>query len=511
MPSIIQTNHLIIGSGIAGLTLAIKLAEAFSEKQITIITKDHPDESNTKYAQGGIAVVLNYGYDSFENHIQDTLKAGDGLCNKKVVEQVIKEGPKCFKSLLKWGSQFDTNTNGQFNLGKEGGHSHNRVAHHKDITGHEIEQTLLNKINSLSNIHILDHRFAVDIVLENDICTGILALNCRTKRIENIFAETTILATGGIGQVYGHTTNPSVATGDGIAMASRAHAKISNMEFIQFHPTTLFTNKKESSFLISEAVRGFGAHLKQKSGERFMFRFDVRGELASRDIVSQGINTILTETGDQCVYLDCTHLNLEGFKSHFPNIYKHCLSLNIDIAKDWIPVIPSSHYLCGGIEVNIHGQTSISNLFACGECSNTGLHGANRLASNSLLEALVYAHHIYDFHISNDPIPYQLPLQITQTSFNHTISDEEINTMKKLLQQLMRSHAGIIRRHSDLSLAKMQLQNLQSTVYTLCKSSMPNVNLYELKNMIDVSLLIVHQSIDRNENKGGFYNEDIES
>lgn len=508
MPSI-QSHHLIVGSGIAGLTLAIKLAEAYPKKTITIVTKNRVEESNTKYAQGGIAVVLDKLSDSFEDHILDTLRAGDGLCNKEVVERVIKEGPTYFKALIEWGSQFDLNSNGKFNLGKEGGHSHNRVIHHKDITGYEIERALINKVQSLSNINVLDHHFAIDLIINKTSCVGLMVLNSKTKMVEHLSAETTTIATGGIGQIYGHTTNPEVATGDGVAMAARANADISFMEFIQFHPTVLYSNQKTSSFLISEAVRGFGAYLKQKDGERFMFRFDKRGELASRDIVAKGIDHILKETRNSCVYLDCTHLDINAFKTHFPNIYQHCLDSGIDITKDWIPVVPAVHYLCGGIEVNEHGQTSITNLFACGECSNTGLHGANRLASNSLLEALVYAHHIFEYHISN-PVTLTKPsTSVIQSPFQHTIVDEEIKTMRKLLQHLMRAHVGIIRNHSDLFLAQTQLETIKHTVNRLSKKSAPNVSLFELKNMIDVALLIVHQSIARNENKGGFYKENV--
>ncbi len=511
MTSFIHSHYLIIGSGIAGLTLAIKLAETYPEKTITIVTKDRVEESNTKYAQGGIAVVLDKLSDSFENHIQDTLNAGDGLCNKEVVERVIKEGPKYFQTLLKWGSQFDLNKNGKFNLGKEGGHSHHRVVHHKDMTGFEIERALLNKVHHLKNINILDHHFAIDLVTNNKTCIGLSVLNCKTNNIEYVLAETTSIATGGIGQIYGHTTNPSVATGDGIAMAARAKANISNMEFIQFHPTVLHSNQTTSAFLISEAVRGFGAHLKQKDGKRFMFRFDDRGELASRDIVSKAIDTVLKETRHTCVYLDCTHLDIEDFKTQFPNISQHCLSQGINVSKDWIPVVPAVHYLCGGIEVNEYGQTSIQNLFACGECSNTGLHGANRLASNSLLEALVYAHHIFEYHVSNSTALEHTSKPHIPFCFQHSINNESINTMKTLLQQLMRTHVGIVRHQSELYLALQQLNILQTTVDKLSEKSAPNIKLFELRNMIEVALLIVSQSIERDDNRGGFFKTDIQS
>lgn len=505
----IKTDYLIVGTGIAGLTLAIKLAEQFPKRMIHIITKDEVSESNTKYAQGGIAVVLDSD-DSFENHIKDTLIAGDGLCNPKVVERVIKEGPQYFKALINWGSQFDQTHKNGFDLGKEGGHSHHRVVHHKDITGAEIERALINKVLSLQNITILDHHFAIDLIVMDNTCYGIHVLNTITNCKEYILAQSTTLATGGIGQLYGHTTNPVVATGDGIAMAHRAYAKVSHMEFIQFHPTVLYSEHQEKSFLISEAVRGFGAYLRDKTGERFMFRFDDRGELASRDIVSRGIHHTLQTSNDLCVYLDCTHLDITAFKTHFPTIYQHCLDEGIDVEQDWIPVVPASHYVCGGIDVDSHGQTSISNLFACGECSNTGLHGANRLASNSLLEALVYSHHIFDYHL-NFPTKNVELYHITPKEINSLadVNPMHIDFLKSELQNIMMGYVGIVRQNNALHSAKEQLLMLKEQVNKLAKSSALNKALLELRNMVDTALLIVIQSINRSENKGGFYNQDL--
>lgn len=512
-----QTAHtycLIIGSGIAGLTLAIKLAETYPQKTITIVTKSKVEESNTKYAQGGVAVVLNKVLDSYDKHINDTLIAGDGLCNKPIVEQVVKKGPDCFKTLLKWGSQFDKDISGDFDLGKEGGHSENRVVHHKDITGFEIERTLLQKLNTLDNIELLEHHFAIDLIVEHgkqsSTCYGVHVLNTTTQTPCRILAETTILATGGVGQIYGHTTNPLVATGDGLAMAKRAKANISNMEFIQFHPTVLYSEKQEKAFLISEAVRGFGAHLKTQSGERFMFQFDKRGELASRDIVSKAIHQILKTTKTQWVYLDCTHLDMEVFKLHFPNIYQHCLNKGINLSTDWIPVIPASHYLCGGIDVNRHGETSILNLFACGECSNTGLHGANRLASNSLLEALVYAHQIFNRHVLLSPKLEQPKLKDLYLP-THPIPPNYklINRLINQVQLLMRQNAGIVRSTSGLYSTNDKLHHISIGVEQLFQFSILDSKLLELRNIIDTAILIVSQSIKRQENKGGFYNEDL--
>ena len=358
----IVTNYLIIGSGVAGLTFAIKIAERFPDRKITIITKANEDESNTKYAQGGIAIVTDETEDSYQKHIDDTLICGDGLCDIEVVKMVITEGPKRLKELIAWGAKFDKTDKGNFDLGKEGGHSQNRVIHHKDQTGYEIERAILEQVHQKENITVLNHYFAIDLITHNNYCFGAYALHEKTKKVITFQSDFTILATGGIGHLYGHTTNPVIATGDGIAMAFRANATIKDMEFIQFHPTALYDSSAGSKFLISEAVRGFGAYLRTQKGHRFMMDYDERGELASRDIVSQSIDLELKKSGNDCVYLDCTHLDLDAFMKHFPMIYERCKSVGIDIAKDWIPVVPAQHYLCGGVSVDKNGKTSIKNL-----------------------------------------------------------------------------------------------------------------------------------------------------
>jgi len=514
----ISTNYLVIGSGVAGLTFAVKIAEGFPNKNITIITKSNEDESNTKYAQGGVAVVLDKEEDSYQKHIQDTLIAGDGLCDDTVVDMVIKEGPKRFKELIHWGANFDIDTNGNFDLGKEGGHSECRVVHHKDITGYEIERSLLQRIHQLKNVTVLPHHFAIDLITEHHLktsnqtqlsCYGAYVLDENTDEIITIKAKNTVLASGGIGNVYGHTTNPVIATGDGIAMAYRAKAQIKDMEFIQFHPTVLYSPDGGSSFLISEAVRGFGAYLRDKKGHRFMPDYDSRAELASRDIVSQCIDKELKKSGDENVFLDCTHLDIESFKEHFPNIYDKCKSLGIDIAKDWIPVVPASHYLCGGIVVDKNGKTSVHNLFSCGESSRTGLHGANRLASNSLLEALVYAHNIYKYlltneiDITNSEIPewYEKGVSITK---EHILIQHNL----KKLQVLMQNYAGIVRNNNHLNEAITLLDSIYKEVDELYQTVKVNTSLCELRNMINVAHLIISQSLTRNNNKGGYYNID---
>ncbi|WP_370478872.1 L-aspartate oxidase [Tamlana flava] len=511
-------DYLVIGSGIAGLTFSVKIAEKFPERNIVIVTKASEDESNTKYAQGGVAIVLNKEEDSFKKHIEDTLIAGDGLCDKEVVEMVVKEGPQRLEELLLWGANFDVNDAGKFDLGKEGGHSEYRIVHHKDITGYEIERALLHRAHQLKNISILPHHFAIDLVTNHHIkntssekltCYGAYVLDQKSGQIFTIKANSTLLASGGIGCVYGHTTNPVIATGDGIAMAYRAKARIKDMEFVQFHPTALYQAKGESSFLISEAVRGFGAYLRNKKGNRFMPDYDERAELASRDIVSQSIDSELKKSGDTHVYLDCTHLDLDAFKNHFPNIYNKCLEHHIDIKTDWIPVIPASHYLCGGIQVDKEGKTTINNLFACGECSRTGLHGANRLASNSLLEALVYAHNIFRYHaeLNCENIDVSIP---DWNDEGTTIPEEHVLIQHNLkqLQALMRDYVGIVRSNKRLKRAIKHLDLIYTEVEDLYRESKITTSLCELRNMINVSHLIIRQSLDRTENKGGYFNLD---
>ena len=502
----IQTNYLIIGSGVAGLTFALKIAEEFPDKKVTIVTKANADESNTKYAQGGIAIVTDKIVDSYEKHIEDTIICGDGLCDEEVVKMVITKGPKRLEELINWGAKFDLNDEGNFDLGREGGHSKNRVVHHKDQTGYEIERAILIQAHKKQNIELFDFYFALELITENNQCFGAYVLNEKTNTIITFKSDYTILATGGIGQIYGHTTNPAVATGDGIAMAKRANAVIKDMEFIQFHPTALYNKTLTSTFLISEAVRGFGAFLRTKEGNRFMLNYDQRGDLASRDIVSQSIEIELKKSGDDCVYLDCTHLNSSDFIKHFPMIYNSCKAIGIDVEKDWIPVIPAQHYLCGGISVNMNGQTSIDNLFACGECSRTGLHGANRLASNSLLEALVYSDNIYTYLANSSFANNESSTFFSEWKVENSeiISPEYFSKIKLELQVLMQKKVGIVRNDYDLSKAKIQLETWKKACHEMQKTHKINKDFYEIENMIDVSLLIVKQSILRKENRGGF-------
>lgn len=520
----IKTDYLVIGSGIAGLTYALRVAHHSKDSKVVVVTKADKSESNTKYAQGGIATVHDLGIDSFEQHIQDTLIAGDGLCDEAVVRMVVEEGPARLQELIDWGVQFDENNIGDFDLGKEGGHSQNRILHHKDITGFEIERALLVMISKTPNIEILEEHYAIDFITEHHLkkiqtsrssnitCFGAYILDKKTNEVKTIVSKITMVASGGSGQAYRTTTNPLIATGDGIGMAYRAKAEIEDVEFIQFHPTALYQAPQESpAFLISEAVRGFGAKLRTVNGEFFMRKYDEREELASRDIVARAIDTELKASGDNYVFLDCTHLDYKKFKKHFPNILDKCKSLGIDIRKKWIPVVTAAHYICGGIKVDRYGQTSIHNLYACGECTSTGLHGANRLASNSLLEALVYSQRSY----------LKSTEKIQKISFNDGVPEwDTANTSlnkenilithgRSAVQKIMSDYVGIVRSNRRLKSAEKRLSFIYEETEELYKESIISVELCELRNLITTAYLICEFSMKRKENKGGFYNNDF--
>lgn len=501
-----KADYLIIGSGIAGLTIAIKLAEEFPERKIVVVTKSRKEESNTQYAQGGIAVVIDEINDNFEKHIEDTLICGDGLCDREVVEIVVTEAPKRLQELIDWGTQFDRTADGTLDLAKEGGHSYHRVVHHKDETGKEIERAVVAKAQQNKNIEFLDYHFAVDLLVADNSCKGAVVLNEKNSQQFPVYAGFTVLATGGIGQLYQQTTNSVIATGDGIAMAIRANAEVDDMEFIQFHPTALYA-KSEHTFLISEAVRGFGAHLKTKNGHRFMFDYDLRGELASRDIVSRSIETELKKSGEECVFLDCTHLEMNAFQKHFPAITQYCLLQGIDVSKDWIPVVPMQHYLCGGITVNSFGQTSVENLFACGECSRTGLHGANRLASNSLLEAVVYAHWIFCF-LKDEAMPSVSFSFVSKEKLQKSqVPTEFIHERDRALRSLIQQNIGIVRNNEDLETTMQQLVLWQEECETIAQNHNLSTEFTELRNKITVAVSIVTSSLKRTENRGCFFKE----
>ncbi len=510
------TDVLIIGSGIAGLYTALKVSKFAN---VILVTKKEKTESGTNYAQGGIASVLD-GTDSFENHINDTLVAGAALCDRERVEILVKEGPEHIRELMEIGTRFTMSGN-EFDLAREGGHSHARIVHAQDLTGREVERALVEYVSSVPNITILENHLAIDLLTEHNIkklknspidsrhCWGAYILDIENEKVIKIKACATVLASGGIGQVYLHTTNPAIATGDGFAMAYRAGARLSNMEFIQFHPTSLYStgtsSTREQAFLISEAVRGFGGILRTKSGDRFMGKYDSRLELAPRDIVARAIDSELKKEGEDFVYLDITRKPASEIKVHFPNIYEKCLSIGIDITKDFIPVVPAAHYACGGVIVDSFGSTSLQFLYAAGEVSMTGVHGANRLASNSLLEALVYSGR------ASAAIKKQLETkstvlpQIPDWDEAGVLTPDEmvvISHSEKEVKQLMSDYVGIVRSDLRLERAQRRINTLFEEVEEFYKKNKVFSSLIELRNLVTCAYLIVKCALLRKESRG---------
>lgn len=502
----IKTDILVIGSGIAGLFFALKASDF---AKITIITKKERAESNTNYAQGGIAAVLS-PLDSFESHIEDTLRAGDGLCDEEVVRTVIEKGPTRIKELVNlYNVEFTRGNDGSFDLGMEGGHSNRRIIHTKDLTGKEIESSLLKALTK-SNIQIYEDYMAINLVTLDGKVIGAYVLDVKNKRVIQIHAKIIVLATGGAGKVYLYTSNPDIASGDGIAMAYRVGATIMNMEFFQFHPTCLF-HPYAKSFLISEALRGEGAILVDENGNKFMENYHERKELAPRDIVARAIDSELKKSGDDCVYLDITHRGANFIKSRFPGIFNRCLNFNIDITCSKVPVVPAAHYCCGGVKANLDGTTDVENLLAIGESSCTNLHGANRLASNSLLEAVVCAHEaaknceqllnqgikIHDFR------PWEIGDAVD--------SDEAVVITQNWdeIRRLMWNYVGIVRTNKRLERARKRIVNLQEEINEYYWHSLITADLIELRNLAMVAEIIIDSALQRKESRGIHYNLDF--
>ncbi len=516
---------LIIGSGIAGLSTAIQLAERRPDLTITVLTKVNEGESNTRYAQGGVAAVWDVEVDNFEKHIADTLDAGDGLCDLDIVRIVVEEGPRRVQEVIDWGARFDRERDDarEYNLGREGGHSENRILHYKDLTGWEIQRTISARADASPNINVLEHYFCVDLITQHHLghvvtkatpnitCFGAYALNKLTGQIELLRARTTVVATGGAGQVYRATTNPVIATGDGIAMAYRAKAHVSNMEFVQFHPTSLYNPAGDNpAFLVSEAVRGEGGILKTERGEEFMDKYDARGSLAPRDIVARAIDKEMKERGAECMWLDCRHIDATHFRTHFPTILDKCLSIGIDPAKQMIPVTPACHYMCGGIAVDAFGHSNIRRLYACGECTATGLHGANRLASNSLLEAMVFAKRIAeDILLNVDRI--ELREELPAWDAEGTVAPPELvlitQTLKEL-KEIMSAYVGIVRTDVREARAERRIMLLYQETERLYANTVISPQLCELRNLITIGHLVTRMAAMRHESRGLHFNTD---
>ncbi len=513
-------DYIVIGSGIAGMSFALKVAATGAK--VALICKTTLDEANTYFAQGGVASVTNLELDDFDKHIHDTMVAGDWLSDPEAVRKVVTEAPEQIRQLIAWGVDFDKKEDGTFDLHREGGHSEFRILHHADNTGAEIQMSLVKRVKDTPNIDIYEHHFAVEIITQHHLgrtvtrrtpdicCYGAYVLDEQTGAVETFLARITVMATGGVGAVYTTTTNPLIATGDGIAMVYRAKGTVRDMEFIQFHPTALYHPGDRPSFLITEAMRGYGAVLRDLDGNEFMQKYDPRLSLAPRDIVARAIDSEMKLHGTDHVYLDVTAKDPDETRRHFPTIYEKCLSLGIDITRDMIPVAPTAHYLCGGIAVDLNGESSIKRLYALGECSRTGLHGGNRLASNSLIEAVVYADAAAK-HASANIAAYDLRNDIPEWNDEGTAHPEEmvlITQSVKEVNQIMGYYVGIVRSDLRLKRAWSRLDILYEETERLFKVSKPSRELCELRNIINVAYLIMRQAMERKESRGLHYTVD---
>ncbi len=494
---------VVIGSGIAGLSFALHCSAFFPLRKIVVLSKAGINESNTSCAQGGIAAVMNHLEDSYLKHVEDTLQAGDGLCDRQTVEMVVQKAPEEMRQLMHWGVNFDGNGN-QPDLGKEGGHSTKRILHCKDHTGTSIIEVLIKRCEEAANIELRENHFVMQLLKNDDsdqACAG--AIVCGNEGVYAIKAHYTMLATGGAGQVYAYTSNPQIATGDGFSLAMEIGAKLQNMAFVQFHPTVFYISTEASPFLISEAARGYGAVLRNNRGEEFMYKYDSRGSLATRDVVSRAIYHEMQDSDVEHVWLDFRHLDANDFTLKFPTIASYFTNRSIDIHTDMVPVKPAAHYFCGGVVTNEWGQTSVAHLLAAGECTYTGLHGANRLASNSLLEALVFSKNAAEnlkAHFNE-----LVHSDITVPEINCSCSAIQYNGLKKTVQNLMEKYVGIVRNKSGLMKASNRLKDLKNILL----QSEYSVNACELRNMLSVSLAVVENSLEQVENRGGFYRVDL--
>lgn len=515
-------DFLVLGGGVAGMSFALKIARE-RKYRVALCVKTVLGETNTSKAQGGIASVTNLSVDDFEKHVHDTLVAGDWLSDEKAVRQVVESAPSQIAELVNWGVNFDRQSDGSFDLHKEGGHSEFRILHHADDTGYEIQRGLIEAVKSNDFIDIFEHHFAVEIITQHHLgvrvtrrtpdieCYGAYVLDTVTGEIDTFLSRVTLMATGGTGAIYATTTNPDTATGDGIAMVYRAKGLVKDMEFVQFHPTALFNpTETHPAYLITEAMRGYGGVLRLPNGDEFMQHYDPRLSLAPRDIVARAIDHEMKVHALDHVCLDVTHKDPEETKHHFPNIYKKCLSIGVDITKDFIPVAPCAHYMCGGIKVDLDGQSSIHRLYAVGECSCTGLHGGNRLASNSLIEAVVYADAAAR-HSLGCVESYDLNEKVPAWNDEGTLTNEEkvlISQDMKEVGQIMSTYVGIVRSNLRLRRAWERLDLLYEETEDLFKRVRATRDICELRNMINVGYLITRQALERKESRGLHFNVD---